>query len=304
MSAGRPEAVDPAILAELALEAALPEPTLDEARAGYAQTADRLGGERAAVAQVQELAAGGVPVRAYRGIGAEPDGAPALVWFHGGGWVLGDLDGFDRVARQLANAGRCVCVSADYRLAPEHPFPAAVEDAHAVVGWATGVGAAVLDVDPARVAVGGDSAGGQLAAAAALAARDRVAAQLLVYPALDPLAASPAYAEFADGPMLTAATMRAFWAAYRGALPADDAALDVLRADLRGAPPARIAIAAHDPLRDDGRRYAELLAAAGVEVATTTYPSMTHGFLRWGGIVGEASDAIAWLTSALGTSAG
>ena len=141
-------------------------------------------------------------------------------------------------------------------------------------------------------------------AAAALAARDRVAAQLLVYPALDPLAASSAYAEFADGPMLTAATMRAFWAAYRGGRPADDPALDVTRGDLAGAPPARIAVAAHDPLRDDGLRYAELLAAAGVPAATRVYPTMTHGFLRWGGIVGEASDAIAWLTSALGTAAG
>lgn len=302
VTAGRPEAVDPAILAELAREAAAPEPTLEEARAAYAQTAARLGGEPETVERVLDLVADGVPVRAYRGLGA-PERAPVLLWFHGGGWVLGDLDGFDRVARQLANAGRCVCVSADYRLAPEHPFPAAAEDAHAVVAWAAGDGARDLGGDPARIAIGGDSAGGQVAALAALAAPQRIVAQLLVYPALDPLAASTAYAEFADGPMLTAAAMRAFWAAYRGARPADDPELDVLRAELRGAPPARIAIAAHDPLRDDGLRYARLLQGAGVEVSARTYPTMTHGFLRWGGIVREAGDLIAWLTSSLATAA-
>ena len=304
MTAGRPEAVDPAILAVLAEQSAAGEPTLEAARAAYLPTAVALGGAPVDVAAVQDLVAGSVRVRAYRGVGADPKAAPALIWFHGGGWVLGDLDGFDRVARQLANAGRCVCVSVDYRLAPEHPFPAAIEDAHSVVGWATGAGATVLGVDPGRVAVGGDSAGGQLAAAAALVARDRVAAQLLVYPALDPLTASPAYAQFAAGPMLTAAVMRAFWEVYRAGHPADDPALDVTRGELTGAPPARIAIAAHDPLRDDGLRYAELLAGARVGVATRVYPTMTHGFLRWGGIVREAGDLIAWLTEGMETAPG
>ncbi len=304
MTGGRPEAVDPAILAVLAQEDAAGEPTLEQARAEYLQTAVALGGAPAEVADVRDLVAGAVPVRAYRGLGADPAAAPALVWFHGGGWVLGDLDGFDRVARQLANAGRCVCVSADYRLAPEHPFPAATEDAHAVVAWATGAGAAVLGVDPARVAVGGDSAGGLLAASAALAAREQVTAQLLVYPALDPLARGASHVDLADAPLLTAAAMRGFWDAFRGARAVDDPALDVLRGELRGAPPARIAVAAHDPLRDDGLRYAELLAQAGVEAATRVYPTMTHGFLRWGAIVREAGDVIAWLASGLGTAAG
>ena len=311
VSAGRPEAVDPAILALVAEEAAKggAEPTLAELRAAYLPTAVALGGEPAAVAAVEDVAVprpdgGAVPVRVYRPL--EPWAVPglALIWFHGGGWVLGDLDGFDRVARQLANAGRCVCVSVDYRLAPEHPFPAAIEDARAVVAWATGAGAVVLRTDPARVAVGGDSSGGQVAAAAAVGARDAVCAQLLVYPALDPQLASAAYAEFADGPMLTAAAMQTFWAAYRGERPAGDPALDVRAGDLRGAPPARIAIAAHDPLRDDGLRYAELLGAAGVAVQTLTFPTMTHGFLRWGGVVDEAADALAWLTAGLRAPAG
>ena len=296
------EPIHPAILALQDQEAALgaPEPTLAEQRAGYLATAEALGGPPVAVAEIASLDVAGVPVRAYRGLEAGA-AAPLLVWCHGGGWVLGDLDGFDRVGRRLANAGRCVCVSVDYRLAPEHPFPAAIDDARAVLDWAAGAGAALLGADAGRLAVGGDSAGGQVAAAAALRAGAPVAAQLLVYPALDPLMDSDAYREFAGQPMLTGAQMAAFWARYRGARPADDPELDVLRAPLAGAPPARIAVAAHDPLRDDGLRYAAALGSAGVPARTRVSPAMTHGFLRWGGIVDEADAVIGWLTEELRT---
>lgn len=308
MSAADPPAgaVHPSIQAMLEAEiaAGAPEPTLAEAREAYLQTAVELGGDPVAVGSVADHAVsrpdgGSVAVRVYRPLEPPPEPAGALVWCHGGGWVLGNLDGFDRVARRLANASGAVCVSVDYRLAPEAPFPAAIQDADAVVAWVTGPGAADLDVDPRRVAVGGDSAGGQVAAVAALHARDRLAAQLLVYPALDPATAGPAYAQYADGPMLTTAAMQAFWETYRAGHRADDPDLDVALADLAGAPPAWIATAAHDPLRDDGRRYGALLEAAGVPVASRTFPTMTHGFLRWGGIVDEAHELIGWLGAAL-----
>ena len=295
--------VDPAILGAFPEGAEPAQPTLEEQRRAYGEIAIAMGGEPVAVERVSDLSiprpgGGSVPARAYHPHGAAAGALPALVWFHGGGWVLGDLDGFDRVARRLADAGGCVCVSVDYRLAPEHPFPAAVEDADAVVAWLTGAGAAGVGVDPARVSVGGDSAGGQLAAVAALHARDRVRGQFLVYPALDPAADSESYTQFADGPGLTAAAMGAFWDAYRAGLPIDTPDLDVTRADLDAAPAAYLAIAGHDPLRDDGRRYARLLRDAGVQTEVRTYLSMTHGFLRWGALVDDAQDVIAWFGSA------
>ncbi len=292
--------VDPAIVALLAAQGDEADLTLAEQRAAYVETAIALGGDPIPVASVQDMRVprpdgGEVAVRVHRPIDAPDADTAVLVWCHGGGWVLGDLDGFDRVARRLATAGRCVCVSVDYRLAPEHPFPAAIEDALAVVRWAAGPGAASLGTAPGKVRLGGDSSGGQIAAAGALGARELVAEQLLVYPALDPALASESYAEFADGPMLTRAAMRTFWNHYRAERPIDDPELDVLAGDLTGAPPARIAVAAHDPLRDDGLRYAELLGAAGVGGQTRVFDTMTHGFLRWGAVVSQAQDLIDWL---------
>ena len=230
-----------------------------------------------------------------------------LVWFHGGGWVAGDLEGFDRVARQLANASGALCVSVDYRLAPEHPFPAALEDAQAAIVWACGGGAEQLGTELERVVVGGDSAGGHLASLAVQHARGRVRAQLYVYPALDATCGSEAYRTYANGPMLTRADMQACWAAYLGSEPGDEpdpgpvsgVAVSPLAGDLAGLPPAFFAIAEHDPLRDDGLAYAEALRAAGVDVETVHYETMTHGFLRWGGIVEQAHEAIAWLGQAV-----
>lgn len=271
-------------------------PDLATLRAGYAKTAARLGGLAEEVARVDDVAIarpGGppVPVRAYvPAAAADPLGA--LVWNHGGGWIMGDLDGFDRVARALANASGHVVVSVDYRLAPEHPYPAAVDDAEAAVRWAACDGAARLGHRPELLAIGGDSSGGQVAAAAALRAAELLRAQLLVYPALDPGMDSAAYAEYGDGPMLTAAEMAACWAAYASGgqaieLPSED--------DIGRLPPAWLAVAGHDPLRDDGLAYAERLRAAGVPVEARDFEDMVHGFLRWGGVVERAHELVAWL---------
>jgi acetyl esterase len=272
-------------------------------RDDYVQTAIRLGGAIEPVDAVQDVVIGrpdggpAVPARAYRPRALEPVGA--LVWLHGGGWCIGDLEGFDRVCRSLCNAAAAVVVSVDYRLAPEHRYPAAVQDADLAVGWATSHGAQQLGYEPDRVAVGGDSAGGNLAAVAARHARAALRAQLLVYPALDPGMESASYDAFADLPLLTRDAMRFCWRTYLGSDDAPAAAepdAAPLRAtDLGGAPPAYIAVAGHDVLRDDGVAYARALEAAGVPVTLREFDDMSHGFLRWGGVVDRARELIAEL---------
>jgi acetyl esterase len=283
-----------------ALMAAGSEPApadLQAERAAYLQTALELGGAVEPVARIEDIvipdAEGGrLRARAYwPTVPAEHLGV--LVWLHGGGWYVGDVESFDRVTRQLANASGAVCVSVDYRLAPEHRYPAAVEDARAAVRWAAGHGAAQLDTDPERVVVGGDSAGGNLAAVAARHERSLVRAQLLAYPALDAAMAGDSYREFADGPMLTPDDMAHCWDLYLGEADRDDPDASPLAArDLAGLPPAYIAVAGHDVLRDDGLRYAEALRAAGVEVTLDRYDDMAHSFLRWGGVVDRARELI------------
>lgn len=274
-------------------------PSLEAIRSGYLQTAIELGGALEPIGDVSDIVipredGGRVVARVYTPqVPAEPLGV--LVWFHGGGWVAGDLGGFDRVARQLANASGALCVSVDYRLAPEHPFPAALDDAQAALAWACGSGAEQLGTNPAHVVVGGDSAGGHLVALAVQSAPAPVRAQLYVYPALDATRDSEAYREYANGPMLTRADMTACWEAYLGGAGASAAAASPLAGDLAGLPPAFIVIAEHDPLRDDGLAYGRALRDAGVAVEIVVYETMTHGFLRWGGIVEQAHEAITWL---------
>jgi acetyl esterase len=283
--------------AGVAPEEPLP-PNLEADRASYLQTALELGGAVETVARVEDVvipSAAGSRVRARAYWPRVPaDALGVLIWLHGGGWYIGDVEGFDRVARQLANASGGVCVSVDYRLAPEHRYPAAVQDARAAVAWAVGAGAEQLGTDATRVLVGGDSAGGNLAAVAARHAPEAVRAQLLVYPALDAAMTGDSYREFAEGPMLTAADMALCWRTYLGdRVGADDPDASPLRArDLRGAPPAYIAVAGHDPLRDDGLRYAAALRAAGVAVVVDRYDDVVHGFLRWGGVVDRARELI------------
>ncbi len=188
-------------------------------------------------------------------------------------------------------------VSVDYRLAPEHRYPAAVEDADLAVAWATGHGAAQLGFDPARVAIGGDSAGGNLAAVASLHARDALRAQLLVYPVVDAGMDTGSYREHGDFPLLTAEAVAFCWRTYVGgadlARASEPDASPLRAADLSGAPPAYIAVAGHDVLHDEGVDYARALEAAGVPVTLRDFADMAHGFIRWGGVVDRTRELVA-----------
>jgi acetyl esterase len=289
-------------LAEMLDAAALFEAsTPDEFQAmrdDYVQTAIRLGGAVEPVSRVDDVVIGrpdggaGIPARAYRPTGVDPVGA--LLWFHGGGWCIGDLDGFDRVCRSLCNAAATTVVSVDYRLAPEHRYPAAVEDADLAVAWATGHGAAQLDFDPGRVAVGGDSAGGNLAAVAALHAPGALRAQLLVYPVVDSGMDTGSYREHGDFPLLTADAVAFCWRTYVGDLAraGEPDASPLRAADLSGAPPAYVAVAGYDVLHDEGIAYARALEAAGVAVTLRDFEDMAHGFIRWGGVIDRTRELI------------
>ncbi|MEQ8496142.1 MAG: alpha/beta hydrolase [Gammaproteobacteria bacterium] len=218
--------------------------------------------------------------------GAQDGVPPVLVYCHGGGWVVGSLDTHDHLCRYLAGTADCAIVALDYRLAPEHPFPAAFDDAVACVRWVAR-GAAELGVDPARIAVGGDSAGGNLAAASALALRGEVALalQLLIYPAVDLAADNASLRDNARGYLLTRAAMAQFTDWYLGdrALVTDWRASFMHADNLAGAAAALIQTAGYDPLRDEAIAYAERLVAAGVTVTHDHYPDMIHGFARMGG---------------------
>jgi acetyl esterase len=229
-------------------------------------------------------AEGAIRVRLYRAATAEA-APPLVVLMHGGGWTSGTLDTYDWLASGIARDAGVVVASIDYRLAPAHRWPAAAEDCYAATVDLVGRGKA-LGVDPSRVAVVGDSAGGNLAAVVALMARDRsgpaIAFQGLIYPATDLTMASPSIDENADAPILTKADMLAFRGHYlNGQDPRDPYVSPLFADDLTGLPPALIQVAEHDPLRDDGLRYAEALRKAGVPVRTTTYYGMPHGFLAF-----------------------
>lgn len=238
--------------------------------------------------------AGEVPVRVYRD--AEPP-APVLVFLHGGGWTLGTLDSADDICAELARRGECVVVSVDYRLAPEHPFPAALDDAYAALAWAAET-AESFGGDPDHLQVGGTSAGGNLAAATALRVREfggpGLAHQLLLYPMISPALDTDSVAEQADGPLLTRADLAWFWEQYlRSPVDRHNPFAAPLRADdLGGVAPATVVTAGHDPLRDEGAAYAERLVDAGVAVDHRNYPSMVHGFLSLTAEVAAADAAM------------
>lgn len=240
---------------------------------------------------------GDLPVRIYRPSSADPGAAPVVVFFHGGGFVAGDLDTHDGTARQHAVDADAVVVSVDYRLAPEHPFPAAVQDALAATEWVA-AHAAELGVDPDRLAVAGDSAGGNLAAVVAQLARDAggpaIAFQLLWYPATTYDITLPSFTENAHAPIIDTEAITALSLAYAGHLDLSDppATLAPARAaNLAGLPPAYIAVAGHDPLRDDGIRYGELLSAAGVPVQVHNAKTLIHGYLGYAGVIPAATEA-------------
>jgi acetyl esterase len=225
--------------------------------------------------------AGDIPVRIYAP--NEDTGLPVLVWYHGGGWVLGTLDAADHLCRELANTAGCIVVSVDYRLAPENKFPASPDDCESAYYWALG-NAATIGGDPRRVAVGGDSAGGNLAAAVCLRAREQQRAQptfqVLIYPVTDSDFTRASHVENAEGYLLTGVAMRWFWDQYVNS-PEERVHphTAVLRArDLGGLAPALVVTAEFDPLRDEGEAYAERLRQADVPVTVTRYGGMIHGF--------------------------
>ena len=239
--------------------------------------------------------AGEVPVRIYTPNAPAP--LPLLVYFHGGGWVLGGLDTHDGTCRELANGTGCVVVSVDYRLAPEHKFPAAAEDCYAVTQWAA-AHAAELGADAKRLAVGGDSAGGNLAAVVAQIARDRggppIVFQLLIYPVIAAAFDTPSYRDNAEGYLLTAGDMRWFWNHYlaSSADAADPYAAPLGALTLAGLPPALVITAEFDPLRDEGELYAHRLEEAGVPARLTRYDGMIHGFFGMGHMMDKAKAAV------------
>ena len=247
-------------------------------------------------------AEGDIPARVYTPEGPGP--FPILVYFHGGGWVIGNLDAYDPTCRALANAAQCVVASIEYRLAPEHKFPAAPEDCYAALQW-VGAHASDINGDPARIAIGGDSAGGNLTAVVAQMTRDRGGVrpvfQLLVYPVTDCSYDTLSYRDNADGYLLTKDAMMWFWNHYlRSEADGVNPLASPLRAaNVRDLPPALVITAEYDPLRDEGEAYAARLRAAGAPVTLTRYDGMIHGFFSLGAVLEQGQSAMAEAAAAL-----
>jgi acetyl esterase len=254
------------------------------------------------LASVKEIAipgpGGAIPARVYtpKTLRRNDGMAPCLVFFHGGGWVIGDLDSHDVVCRKLADEGELIVVSVDYRLAPEHKFPAAVDDAIAATRWIA-EHAKQHGIDPSRLMVGGDSAGGNLAAVVAIAARDgngpAIAGQLLIYPATDFTMAHPSHSEPETSILLTHSVILWFRDHYlNGAADVHDWRASPARArTLIGLPPAYVLTAGADPLRDEGDEYAHRLTEAGVAVTYRHFPGQFHGFFTMGKLLQQANVA-------------
>jgi acetyl esterase len=282
-----------------------------QAREAYLATRKALQPDPEHVAEVANLEAPGpagtIPLRLYRGNGVERGKLqPAIVYFHGGGWVIGDLESHDQVCRALANAAHSIVVAVDYRLAPEHKFPAAVEDAIAATRWVAD-NAQSLGIDAARLAVGGDSAGGNLAAVVSLDARDHggppIVFQLLIYPGTDMRMDRPSHVRHADQLPLRRPTMQWFVGHYlRDAGDEADWRASPLRArDFRNLPAALVVTAGFDPLCDEGEAYADALSGAGVPVSHTRFGGQIHGFFNMGRIVADAGHLVALAADALKT---
>ena len=258
-------------------------------------------GEAPAVAEVRDVQIPGpaapILVRVYTPIDAGAGPSGGMVYFHGGGWVAGSLETHDGVCRRLANASGCRVLAVDYRLAPEHPFPAAVDDAVAAVG-AIVAGAAAFDLDARRIGVAGDSAGAGLAAAVAQMARasgPSIAFQLLICPILDLASETPSRVELAEGHFLNRATLERDLELYGPANLGDPRVSPLRRADLSGLAPALIHTAEFDPFRDEGRAYARRLTDAGVAVSLVDHPGMIHYFYAMPRIIGRAEAALAMM---------
>ncbi|MET8148252.1 alpha/beta hydrolase [Actinoplanes sp. NPDC049668] len=261
------------------LLAADPYTQLIAARAAMEESNDAECGPAIPLPVVVDVDADGVPCRLY----ASGVDAPVLVYVHGGGWCYGSIETFDRLCRRIADRSGCAVLSVGYRLAPEHVFPAALDDIETVLAWVRKDGAS-LGVDPSRLAIGGDSAGGQLATVAARRQRDAATPldyQVLIYPAIDPMTASESYDEV-GGYGLDRQSMRLAWEAFvpDPALRFSPDVAPLAVADLAGMPPTLLITAEYDVLRDEGADYADALLAAGVQVVHVRYAGVNHGFAR------------------------
>ncbi|MFM8266088.1 MAG: alpha/beta hydrolase [Acidimicrobiia bacterium] len=251
--------------------------------------------------EIRDIDAGGVKCRHYRTTGQTP--APLLIYYHGGGWVIGDLESHDDVCRKLASQARCDVIAVDYRLAPEHPAPAAVDDCIAATKWIF-ANAKSLGIDPTRVAIGGDSAGGNLSAIVAMHSGERPVFQLLVYPATDMRMGQQSHKDNAQGYLLTADSMKWFIGHY---LQGDEKKkLDPMvspilssDADLKKSPPTLVITAEFDPLRDEGEEYAAKLASLGVNTSTVRFHGQIHAFFGMSELLDDAAAAISLSASYL-----
>ena len=308
-------ALDPDVenLLELARKAGRPPfeaLTPEQARAAYAASWDVLQPPAAEVGSVRDVTiagkAGDLRLRVYRGIGTQAgEPLPCLVFLHGGGWVIGNLESHDRICRCLANRARICVVAVDYRLAPEHRYPAAVDDCVTALEWVAG-NAGTLGVAPGRIGIGGDSAGGNLAAVLALMGRDGSAPpamfQALLYPVVDLTAASASYRRVTSGVPLTAATMHYFIDHYTPAASdrLDWRASPLLAKSLAGTPPALVLTVAHDPLCDEGVAYARRLEDDGVRVTALHLSDHMHGMLMHGKLVQAGNVILDFVGAAIG----
>lgn len=242
--------------------------------------------------QVEDATAGSVPIRIYR---PNADAKACLVFYHGGGWVIGDLNTHDAACRILANASGCVVIATDYRLAPEHPFPAPFDDCYQTLCWVSD-NADALGIDKNRIAVGGDSAGGNLAATVSIKARDEagpaIQHQLLIYPVTDASMSTPSYTDNAEGYMLGRDTMAWFFNHYVSEQHLKDPMVSPLLAeDLKNLPSATVFTAEFDPLRDEGEAFAERLKTAGIDVDLKRFDGQIHGFYTMTDVMPEAREA-------------
>jgi len=271
------------------------------AREALAQLMAFAGPKDVPIGKVSNIAipgpAGDIPARVYTPVAAGGEPLPALIFFHGGGFVIGSVDTHDGLARMLANGSGCRVISVEYRLSPEHRFPAAVEDAFAATSWIE-KSAAQLGIDANRLAIGGDSAGGNLAAVVTHLARDagapRLAFQMLLFPVTHFGADTVSKREFAEGYFLEAKGMEWFGAHYMGPEPDlhHPHASPLLNDKLNGLPPAYVMVAGFDPLHDEGVEYAEKLRKAGIAVTIDDYPELVHDFIYLVGVLPQASEAM------------
>jgi acetyl esterase len=301
--------LDPAVATILEALNAAPGPKLHElspeqARSFFDQM--QLPAPEVPLAKVEDVRlpgpAGEIPVRIYRPEATGP--LPVLVYFHGGGWVIGSIETHDATCRELAREAGCAVVSVEYRLAPEHRYPAAAEDCYAAVREVS-ERASSLGLDGSRIAIGGDSAGGNLTAVVAQMARDQggpaLRFQLLIYPVTDADFDRPSYRENASGYLLETVAMSWFWDHYvpDPARRAESYAAPLRAADLSGLPEALVMTAEFDPLRDEGEAYAQRLAAAGVPTIHRRYDGMIHGFFAMSAVVPRARTAVEEAAAAL-----